>query len=92
MLEVEWDPQKAAENEQKHGVTFEEAASALADSLSLTIFDPDHSETEDRYLLLGVSSLNRLIVVSHTERDDRIRIISARIAHPRERRQYEESS
>jgi hypothetical protein len=89
MLKFEWDPDKELENARKHGVSFHEAQSAFADELSLTIQDPDHSEGERRYLLLGVSSAGRLLVVSHTERGDRIRLISARRATRSERRTYE---
>ena len=89
MIDFEWDPGKAAANESKHGVTFSEAATAFGDPLSLTIFDPDHSESEDRFLLLGESTFGNLIVVSHTDRNGTIRIISARQADRRERLQYE---
>ena len=89
MIQFEWHAQKAAENLEKHSVSFEEAASAFADPLSLTVYDPDHSEEEDRFVLLGQSSSQRLLVVCHTERGDRIRIISARVANRRERAQYE---
>jgi uncharacterized DUF497 family protein len=91
-LEFEWDPTKAAANRRKHGVEFEEAATAFADPLSLTIPDPDHSMGEARYLLLGVSRLGRLLVVGHTERAAHIRLITARPATRRERRTYEEGS
>lgn len=89
MVEFEWDPRKAASNLTKHEVSFDEAASAFRDPLSLTIPDPDHSEEEERYLLLGQSTAGRLVVVSHTERGARIRIIGARLAESRERRDYE---
>lgn len=89
MLEFEWDNAKAELNVNDHGVSFDEAASAFADLLSRTIYDPDHSETEHRFLLLGMSPLQRLLVITHTERGDKIRIISARIAERRERAQYE---
>ena len=89
MLNFEWDPAKAASNHEKHGVSFEEAATAFGDPLSLTIYDPDHSAGEDRYVLLGLSENHRLLVISHAERDDRIRIISARAADKSERRNYE---
>ena len=92
MLDFEWDPAKAIVNVEKHKVTFDEAASAFRDPLSLTVPDPDHSEGEYRYLLLGVSSASRLIVVSHTERSGRIRIIGARPAVPKERRDYEQGT
>jgi uncharacterized protein len=84
----EWDPAKAERNLAKHGVSFEEAVTAFSDPLSLTVFDPDHSADEDRYVLQGVSSVGRLLVVAHTDRAARIRIISARLATRRERRSY----
>ena len=89
MIHFEWDPDKAAANESKHDISFAEAATAFGDPLSLTIFDPDHSETEDRFILLGESAFGTLIVVSHTARNGTIRIISARRANRRERLQYE---
>ena len=91
MIEVEWNPAKARDNVRKHSVSFEEAKSVLSDDLSLTIVDAAHSDAagELRFLTLGESSAARLIVVSHTDRGDRIRIISARRARPREIRQYE---
>jgi hypothetical protein len=92
VIEFEWDPSKAAINFESHGVSFDEGASAFRDPLSLTILDPDHSEGEYRYLLLGQSTAGRLVVVSHSERGDRIRIISARLAEPRERRDYEKGT
>lgn len=91
-LRFSWDPSKAASNLRKHGVSFEEAVTAFGDPLSLTIPDPKHSESEDRFVLLGLSANSRLLVVVHAERgdDDDIRIISARLASRRERIQYEE--
>jgi uncharacterized DUF497 family protein len=89
MLRFEWDTEKASRNVNKHGVSFEEAASAFSDALSLTIHDPNHSEYEDRFLLLGMSASSRLVVVAHTERGENIRIISARIATRTERKQYQ---
>jgi uncharacterized protein len=91
-LLFEWDPDKAITNLAKHGVSFEEAKTVFGDPNELTIFDDDHSDEEDRYLSLGTSNLGRVVVVSYTERDDRIRIISARAANKRERRQYEKIS
>jgi uncharacterized DUF497 family protein len=84
----EWDPAKAERNLAKHGVSFEEAVTAFSDPLSLTVFDPDHSADEDRYVLQGVSGLGRLLVVVHTTQAERLRIISARLATRRERRSY----
>ncbi len=89
-LDFEWDREKAEANVSKHGISFEEALSAFADLLSVTISDPDHSQAEQRYLLLGLSHQGRLLVVSHTERSEAIRIISARRASRREKRMYEE--
>ena len=88
----QWDPDKAAKNLQKHGVSFEEASTTFGDPLSVTIHDRRHSEAESRFLLIGVSAWNRILVVVHTERDDEIRIISARLATRSERRQYEEGA
>ena len=85
----ERDPVKAAENLADHGVTFDEASTVFADPLSLLMGDPDHSEDEDRYLLLGMSVQQRLLVVAFTDRPPRTRIISARRATRRERRRYE---
>ncbi len=90
-LQFEWDPQKAAHNKQKHGVTFEEAATVFADPLSATFNDPDHSNDEERFVIIGVSQQQRLLMVSHTERENRIRIISSRELTAPERKQYEES-
>ncbi|OYY73558.1 MAG: hypothetical protein B7Y40_08915 [Gammaproteobacteria bacterium 28-57-27] len=89
-LKFEWDGNKNALNQKKHGVSFEEAKSVFADELARLIPDPDHSASEERFILLGVSANLRLLVVCHCERDaDTIRIISARKAVPFERRQYE---
>jgi hypothetical protein len=87
-VKFEWDPRKAAANLRKHAVTFDEAMTVFSDWESVTIPDPDHSEGEVRYLILGRSSRGRLLVVSHTERGENIRIISARGADARERRNY----
>ncbi len=88
-LLFEWDAEKAASNQSKHGVSFEEAASAFADSLSISVPDPGHSEGELRYVLMGTSAFGRLVVASHTERGDTIRLVSARLASRGERRAYE---
>lgn len=88
-MEFEWDPDKADSNLDKHDVSFDEAATALADPLSLTILDPDHSIEEDRFVLMGETYQGRLVVVVFTERGERFRIISARLATRRERRSYE---
>jgi uncharacterized DUF497 family protein len=89
-MEFEWDPEKAARNLARHGVSFQEAATVFGDPLAVTYFDPDHSEEEDRFLTFGHSSEGRLLVVSHTDREERTRIISARRVTPSERRTYEE--
>jgi uncharacterized DUF497 family protein len=91
-LSFEWDPDKSKSNERKHRVTFEEASTVFADPMAVTIYDPDHSDEEDRFLSLGFSDRNRLLVVSFTDRDQRVRIISARVASRRERKQYEEEN
>ena len=77
-------------NLQKHGVPFTEAATALKDPLSVTGYDPDHSEAEDRFITFGVSNKGRLLIVSHTEEEHLIRIISSRVAEKHERCIYEE--
>ena len=86
----EWDKRKASENRRKHGVTFEEAQSAFLDENARVIPDPEHSDDEDRFVLLGLSVRLRLLVVVHCYRqgEDLIRIISARRADPAERKQY----
>lgn len=86
----EWDPEKARLNLQKHGVTFEEAVSVFFDPLSLTKLDPQHSIEENRFVIIGRSVLQRQIVVVHTDRGDKIRIISARSATAAEKRKYEQ--
>lgn len=90
-LEFEWDSRKAHRNLKEHGVSFGEAATVFRDTLSLTIADPDHSDSEDRFVDIGMSHLGRLLVVSFTERKDRIRIISARPTTRAERKSYEEA-
>ncbi|MGQ0634736.1 MAG: BrnT family toxin [Planctomycetaceae bacterium] len=89
-LNFEWDRDKARTNSRKHGVSFEEATTVLADPLALTISDPVHSDHEDRFVTLGESNRRRLLVVCYVERNDTIRIISARLASRNERKQYEE--
>jgi uncharacterized protein len=92
VLLFEWDPNKATENLETHRVSFDEASTAFRDTLSLTTFDPLHSEEEDRFVLIGNSHRSRLLVVVHTERYDFIRLISARKATKKERKQYEENA
>jgi len=89
-LKIEWDPRKAAANRAKHKVSFEEAATVFGDPLGGITDDPRHSGTEDRYVLLGQSDRRRLLAVMFTEREQSIRLISARKATRRERRDYEE--
>ena len=89
-MRIEWDLKKARTNLRKHKVSFEEAATAVSDPMAATGADPDHSVTEDRYITFGVSSRGRLLVVVHTEKQDTIRIISARLASKGERTLYEE--
>jgi len=89
-LAFEWDEDKAKRNLAKHGVSFDEASTVFADPLSRTIHEPIHSDEEDRFLILGESERRRLLVVSFTDRGENIRIISARPASRRERKDYEE--
>lgn len=86
----EWDPRKAKENLRKHGVSFEEAATVFLDLLALTFSDPDHSDEEDREITIGFTKKHRVVFVSHCQGEDRIRLISARRATRKERKQYEE--
>jgi hypothetical protein len=86
----EWDPEKAKANLTKHGVSFAEAVTVFGDPLSMNMPDPDHSEGEHRFIVLGLSDRYRLLVVSYTDRSPRTRIISARLATRHERKQYEE--
>ncbi len=88
-MNFEWDPNKAESNLRKHSVSFQEAATAFGDDLGITVYDPDHSRDEDRYITIGWSERRRLLMVSHTDRKDSIRIISARELTPRERKDYE---
>lgn len=89
-MDYEWDDDKAEANERKHGVAFTEAMTVFADPLALTGYDPNHSDDEDRYLTMGQSDDGRLLVVSHTDRGENIRIISAREASRAERKDYED--
>ena len=87
-LSFEWDPAKAASNLAKHGVSFEAASTAFGDPRSLVIPDPAHSQLEDRFILLGQTQQELIVVVVHVERGDRIRLISARRASRKERTMY----
>jgi len=89
---LEWDAKKAGSNARKHGVTFDEASTVFGDPLALLMPDPDHSFNEERYVVLGVSNLQELLIVAFAERPPRTRLISARRATPAERRRYEEKS
>ena len=90
-MQFEWDPAKDRRNQEKHGVSFAEAATVFDDPLQWTISDPDHSVREHRYLTTGNSKQGKMIIVAHTEEsDDRIRIINARTVTQAERRVYEE--
>ena len=89
-MDFEWDDDKELKNEKKHSVSFHEAGTVFGDPLAITFDDPDHSVNERRLITFGVSRLNRYIIVSHTERGGRIRIISAREMLKFERKIYEE--
>jgi len=88
----QWDPRKAASNIRKHAVGFPEAATIFLDALAWTFPDPDHAETESRFITIGLSSRGRIIIVAHADRGDRVRIISARRATRREMDEYTENS
>lgn len=90
-MDFEWDPTKAASNITKHGIAFEEASTAFGDPLAHSISDPLHSYDEDRFVLMGQTNAGRLAVVVYTDRDETVRIISARLAKPSERRRYEQT-
>jgi len=90
VIEFEWDLNKARLNLRKHGVAFKEAATVFRDPLSITFDDPDHSEEEERYIIIGLSDAGRLLMVSHTNRGNRIRVIHARELTRSEREAYEE--
>jgi uncharacterized DUF497 family protein len=88
-MQFEWDPKKGKRNLNKHGISFEKAVTVFYDPLSATFDDPDHSVGEARFITIGFSSRNRLIVIAHAERGEALRIISARPASPRERKKHE---
>jgi uncharacterized DUF497 family protein len=90
-LVFEWDPDKASANSSKHGVSFEEAATVFQDLLFIQFLDEEHMDDEDRFITIGISVQNRLLAVAHTDRNDRIRLISARQATARERTFYEQA-
>jgi len=91
-IKFDWDNRKAQDNLRKHRIDFNEACTVFADTLSITIADPDHSDDEERWVTIGLSNRHRLLVVVHTEEDETIRIISARTADRLERRKYEEGN
>ncbi|WOB45507.1 BrnT family toxin [Thermoleptolyngbya oregonensis NK1-22] len=91
-MEFEWNRSKAKLNLEKHGISFQEATTVFSDPLSVTFPDPDHSIGENRYVIIGVSQFGQLLVVSHTDRGKKVRIISARKATRQERIFYEEGS
>lgn len=88
-VDFEWDPAKARANVAKHGIHFADAVTALEDDSALTI--PDSYSEEERWITLGMDAFGRILVVVYTWREERVRLISARLAAPRERKQYEES-
>lgn len=89
-MQFEWNESKAARNSTKHGVSFEEAKTVFDDPLYVDFYDPDHSEGEERYLIVGESNQGRLLIVSYTERGNSVRLISAREVTRTEREAYEE--
>lgn len=88
-MQFEWDPQKAESNLAKHGVGFDEAKTVWDDYFNIEFFDREHSQEESRYLMVGESKAQRLLIISFTERGDMVRIISARELTQKERREYE---
>jgi uncharacterized DUF497 family protein len=89
-VNFEWDPVKARQNRRKHRVLFQEAATVFGDPLAVTYPDPDHSLSEQRFITVGMSNAGRILIVAHADRDESIRIISARKTTRREREHYEE--
>jgi uncharacterized DUF497 family protein len=89
-VDLEWDEAKALANFEKHGVSFADAATVFDDPLYVDFYDPDHSSDENRYLIIGASKEGRILIVSYTERNDVVRLISAREVTPTERKAYEE--
>ena len=87
----EWDPEKERKNIRKHEVSFDEASSIFDDPMFITVLDEEHSDDEERYITIGLSNKNRLLLIAHTERNDVIRIISARKVTKHEEKFYEEA-
>ena len=92
LLTYEWDKRKEAANIRSHGVSFHEASTVFLDLLSMTFYDPDNSEDEDRFITLGIATTGKLLFVSHTDRGTVTRIVSAREATKKERDGYEKAS
>jgi uncharacterized DUF497 family protein len=90
MIRFEWDAHKSRANMRKHGIEFDEAATVFKDPISITSYDPNHSEEEQRFITVGMSTAGHLLLIAHTDRGDRIRIIGARELTRRERQAYEE--
>ncbi len=90
-MNFEWDSRKAELNLRKHGISFNEAQTVFSDDLNATVYDTDHSKDEDRYITIGWSNRHKLLIVSYTERDNHIRIISARELTKAEQKYYEEN-
>jgi uncharacterized DUF497 family protein len=91
-VNFEWDPGKARQNRRKHRVSFQEAATVFGDPLAVTYPDPDHSTSEQRFIPVGVSSAGQVLIVAHVDRNENVRIISARKTTKRERKHYEEKN
>jgi len=92
VVNFEWDPAKARQNRRKHRVSFQEAATVFGDPLAVTYPDPDHSVSEQRFITVGMSGAGRVLMVAHLDRNENIRIISARKTTRRERKHYEEKN
>ena len=92
MVNFEWDPAKAGQNRRKHRVSFQEAATVFGDPLAITYPDPDHSVSEQRFITVGMSGAGRVLMLAHLDRNENIRIISARKTTRRERKHYEEKN
>jgi uncharacterized DUF497 family protein len=92
MVNFEWDPGKATQNRRKHRVSFQEAATVFGDPFSVTYPDPYHSTSEQRFITVGMSSVGRVLILAHVDRNEIVRIISARKTTQRERKQYEEKN
>jgi len=91
-VNFEWDPGKARKNRRKHRISFQEAATVFGDPLAVTYPDPDHSLSEQRFITLGMSSTGRVLMVAHVDRNENVRIVSARRTTQRERKSYEEEN